>query len=300
MIRDFTVLGGISLTGRLVTALLDRGLRPRAIVLGGDDFGDEFEHLTPPAGESSTCSTWWRQHQFLVGGWRVHLQDCARRAEVPILSGPDPYALLPKTSALVVAGFSRRIPARVTQHYGDWALNVHPSLLPSFGGPQPEVQAILHEQSEAGVSVHTITDEFDAGPLRAQRSFRLDDDLTVADVEARAAALGAECIEALLSAEQLPLLPATREQSYFKTLPEDAANLANCRSLAEAHKFLRLRPELYAYFQHAGSIVYPLAADTRPCPSSPALALPDGTLHCHEWVARAEGGALSHHRCDCP
>jgi methionyl-tRNA formyltransferase len=177
-------------------------------------------------------------------------------------------------------------------------LNVHPSLLPRFGGPQPEVQAILHEQQEAGVSVHTITPEFDAGPLRAQRSFRVHAQLTVGDLEAHAAALGAACIETLLGLDELPVLEPTQDRSYFKALPSEAADLSRCRSLAEARKLLRLRPEIYAYYRHGESTVYPLLADERPC-GSPSLALPDGTLHCHEWVLRASDGALTHHRCDC-
>lgn len=296
--RDFAVLGGISLTGRFVAELLARGLRPRVIVLGGEDLDDEFERLPPPLVERSA---WWRRHEFMAGGWRAHLQEAARRAGVPVVpvvAGDDPYAALPETSALVVAGFSRRIPATVTRRYGDWALNVHPSLLPRFGGPQPEVQVILHDQQESGVSVHTITEEFDAGPLRAQRSFRLHAGLTVADMEERAAALGAECVASLLSAEQLPTLSPTATRSYFKALPAAASDLADCRSLAEARRLLRLRPEIYAYFQHAGSTVYPLLADERPC-RAPSLLLPDGTLHCHEWVARAADDSLSHHRCDC-
>jgi len=39
-----------------------------------------------------------------------------------------------------------------------------------------------------------------------------------------------------------------------------------------------------------------LVADTRAC-RSPALSLPDGTLHCHEWVERTREGGVSHHRC---
>ena len=293
MTRDFVILGGISLTGRFAAEVLRRGHRPRAIVLGGDDLDNEFEGLSAPVGEHSA---WWTGHAFMAGAWREQLHAAAREAGVPVLSGGDPYALLPASEVLIVAGFSRRIPRSVTQRYGDWALNVHPSLLPGFGGPQPEIQTILHEQREAGVSVHTIIEQFDAGTLRAQRSFPLHDDLTVGEIEARAAVLGAECIEALLSAPRLPVVAGAGQPSYFKALPADAGNLANCRSLAHASKLLRLRPEVYAYFEHAGSTVYPLVADTRAC-RSPALSLPDGTLHCHEWVERTREGRVSHHRC---
>lgn len=294
-LRDFAVLGGISLTGRFVAALLDRGLRPTAIVLGGDDLDDELAGLDAPAGEPPE---WWQRHAFMAGGWRAHLQDLARRADVPVLCGEDPYALLPETSVLVVAGFAWRVPPAVTRRYGDWALNVHPSLLPRFAGPQPEVQTILHEQPEAGVSVHTMTQRFDAGPIRAQRSFRLHERMTVGEVEERAAVLGAECIEQLLAMEQLPVLASTAERSYFQMLPVEAADLARCRSLAEAQTLLRLRPEVYPYWREGDSTVYPLVVEERAC-RSPSLALPDGTLRCHEWVVRASDGSLRHHRCDC-
>lgn len=271
--------------------LLERGLRPKAIVLGGEDFEDEFAGLSP----STEPSAWWGHHRFLIGGWRIQLEAAAKQAGVPVLHGTDPYALLPDTTALVVAGYSRRVPNRVTERYGAWALNVHPSLLPSFGGPQPEVQVILQEQLESGASVHTMTPVFDDGPLRAQRAFPLTPDLVVADIEANAAALGAECIAELLSQEQLPSLAPTRAASYFKWLTGDVADLSGCPSVAEAKKRLRLRPEIYAYFTDGHTTIYPISADGAPRPT-PALSLPDGKLYCSEWVQRGADGSLSHHR----
>lgn len=59
------------------------------------------------------------------------------------------------------------------------AINFHPSLLPDYRGPFPQVHAILNGETRWGVSCHKISPEFDQGDLLSQRSFALDADETL-------------------------------------------------------------------------------------------------------------------------
>ena len=47
------------------------------------------------------------------------------------------------------------------------ALNLHPSALPRFRGPDPVFWQLRAGASRAGVTVHVATDDVDAGPIVA-------------------------------------------------------------------------------------------------------------------------------------
>lgn len=76
--------------------------------------------------------------------------------------------------ALIVASYPWRI--------GDWrpylryAVNFHPSPLPSYRGPFPQVWAILDQQAQWGVSCHKLEAEFDSGDILAQTLFAMPAD----------------------------------------------------------------------------------------------------------------------------
>jgi phosphoribosylglycinamide formyltransferase 1 len=84
-------------------------------------------------------------------------------------------ALLEKfrVDLVVLAGYLKRIPSRVTRAYSGRMLNIHPALLPAFGG-DGMYGARVHEAvlasgaRETGVTVHLVDAEYDRGPIVAQ------------------------------------------------------------------------------------------------------------------------------------
>lgn len=74
---------------------------------------------------------------------------------------------------IVLAGYLKKIPSRVTRAYQSKILNIHPGLLPAFGG-SGMYGARVHEavlaagEKETGVTVHLVDDEYDRGPIVAQ------------------------------------------------------------------------------------------------------------------------------------
>ena len=74
---------------------------------------------------------------------------------------------------LVLAGYMKRIPQRVVREYHGRIVNVHPGLLPQFGG-EGMYGARVHSAvlaagaTTTGVTVHLVDDEFDHGPIVAQ------------------------------------------------------------------------------------------------------------------------------------
>jgi phosphoribosylglycinamide formyltransferase 1 len=74
---------------------------------------------------------------------------------------------------IVLAGYMRKIPAGVVTAYRDRILNIHPALLPEFGGTgmygMNVHQAVIDAgRDESGATVHLIDSEYDTGPIIAQ------------------------------------------------------------------------------------------------------------------------------------
>lgn len=77
------------------------------------------------------------------------------------------------TGLVVLAGYLKLVPEVVVQAYENRMLNIHPALLPSFGGPgmygHHVHEAVLASGATvSGPTVHVVTTEYDRGPIVAQ------------------------------------------------------------------------------------------------------------------------------------
>lgn len=91
---------------------------------------------------------------------------------------------------ITLAGFLKLIPAEVVSAFRNRILNVHPALLPSFGGPgmygHHVHDAVLAAGAKvSGATVHLVDEEYDRGPIVMQRCVPVEDDDTAADLAAR-------------------------------------------------------------------------------------------------------------------
>jgi methionyl-tRNA formyltransferase len=80
---------------------------------------------------------------------------------------------------LMVYGFSWRLPPEVLHSPRYGVINVHTSLLPKYRGPAPVLWAIRNGDTEIGMTIHRMDENFDTGPILAQKGgVRLDEDVT--------------------------------------------------------------------------------------------------------------------------
>jgi phosphoribosylglycinamide formyltransferase 1 len=75
--------------------------------------------------------------------------------------------------AVVLAGYLKKVPPAVVAAFDGRLVNVHPALLPDFGGPglygRRVHEAVLAAGAkESGCTVHLVDDEYDGGPILAQ------------------------------------------------------------------------------------------------------------------------------------
>lgn len=74
---------------------------------------------------------------------------------------------------IALAGYLRFVPVEVTRRWHGRIVNIHPSLLPSFGGSgmyglRVHQAAIAAGVRVTGVTVHFVDEEYDRGPIIAQ------------------------------------------------------------------------------------------------------------------------------------
>ncbi len=89
---------------------------------------------------------------------------------------------------VVLAGFLRLLP--IPARWLGRVINIHPALLPAFGGKGyygDRVHAAVLERGVAytGCTVHYVTNEYDAGPIMLQRRIEVHPDDTVGSLARR-------------------------------------------------------------------------------------------------------------------
>jgi methionyl-tRNA formyltransferase len=77
-----------------------------------------------------------------------------------------------KCDMILVAGYSYKIPAWEGENI-KYGINIHPSLLPEGAGPMPLPFVITKGLKRTGVTLHKLSQEWDAGDIVLQESFPL-------------------------------------------------------------------------------------------------------------------------------
>jgi len=75
---------------------------------------------------------------------------------------------------IVLAGYLKKIPDIVVEKYANRILNIHPALLPAFGGKgmygmHVHEAVFVSGAKVSGVTVHLVNNEYDRGPIVMQR-----------------------------------------------------------------------------------------------------------------------------------
>jgi len=88
-----------------------------------------------------------------------------------------------------LGGFMRLFTAEFVQRWHGRMLNIHPSLLPSFPGLEPQAQALRAGVKISGATVHFVIPQTDAGPIVMQGAVAVCDGDTPAQLAARIIAI---------------------------------------------------------------------------------------------------------------
>ena len=91
---------------------------------------------------------------------------------------------------IVLAGFLLKVPDYLVAAYDRRMVNLHPSLLPKYGGKgmwghHVHEAVAAHHERETGISIHYVSSEIDGGEIIAQFRTPLSPNDTPATIEAK-------------------------------------------------------------------------------------------------------------------
>ncbi len=99
--------------------------------------------------------------------------------------------------------------------YKNKIINIHPSLLPSFPGPQAYRQAYEHGVKVVGVTAHFVSMHLEEGPIIAQESFPVRSGMTLKEIVA-----GGQKLEARVLVKAVKLYLTERLDVYWGVVEE--------------------------------------------------------------------------------
>jgi phosphoribosylglycinamide formyltransferase 1 len=83
-----------------------------------------------------------------------------------------------KPSLLVLAGFLWKIPEPLITHFPKNIINIHPALLPKYGGKGMyghfvHEAVVANKETETGITIHYVNEHYDDGTIILQQSIQL-------------------------------------------------------------------------------------------------------------------------------
>ena len=102
------------------------------------------------------------------------------------------YNYLKKTSTthIVLAGFMNLIPLNLVRHYKNRIINIHPALLPNYGGKgyygdNVHNSVLKSGDNSSGITIHLVNEEYDKGKIIFQKSILINSDETLESLSSR-------------------------------------------------------------------------------------------------------------------
>jgi phosphoribosylglycinamide formyltransferase 1 len=118
---------------------------------------------------------------------------------------------------VVLAGYLKLVPSETVAAYAGRMINIHPALLPAFGGPgmyghRVHEAVIASGARKSGASIHLVTAEYDRGPVIAQEEIPVNPGDTAETLAARVLAVEHRLLPAvvLAAARKGKVVPASQ------------------------------------------------------------------------------------------
>ena len=150
------------------------------------------------------------------------VKQAALEAGISILQPQDINKEYPNIDHdfLVVVAYGQILKEHILSAPTIAPVNLHASLLPRWRGASPMQSAIIHGDTETGITIQRMVKELDAGPILAQQSMPLQENETIETLHDTLAAMGAA------------LLTSTLKKPLSET-PQVASEVRTCHKLSK-------------------------------------------------------------------
>jgi len=195
-----------------LTGLIEAGYSIAAVVTKPDSRKGRGQQLISPS-----VKVLAEKHNIPV--WQPEkLKDIANNIQ----------ALQPVAGVLV--SYGKIIPQSIIDLFSPGIINLHPSLLPKYRGPSPIESAIIHGDTETGVTIMQLSADMDAGPLYGMKEYALKGIENRPELYHTLADIGTDLL--------LELLPRILDDELLPNL-QDESKATYCHLLQKADAWLK-------------------------------------------------------------
>jgi methionyl-tRNA formyltransferase len=195
-----------------LTGLIEAGYSIAAVVTKPDSRKGRGQQLVSPS-----VKVLAEKHNIPV--WQPEkLKDIANNIQ----------ALQPVAGVLV--SYGKIIPQSIIDLFSPGIINLHPSLLPKYRGPSPIESAIIHGDTETGVTIMQLSADMDAGPLYGTKEYALKGVENRLELYHTLADIGTDLL--------LELLPRILDDELLPNL-QDESKATYCQLLQKADAWLK-------------------------------------------------------------
>lgn len=119
---------------------------------------------------------------------------------------------------IVLAGYLKLMPVQIIHTYNNRILNIHPALLPNYGGKgmfgRHVHQAVFDaHDTETGITIHLVNEEYDKGTIVFQTAVKLNQEDTPDQIAAKVHQL------------EMKFLPGVVEKWILESPPKNSLRL---------------------------------------------------------------------------
>ena len=91
---------------------------------------------------------------------------------------------------IILAGYLKKIPKELIDLFKKRIINIHPSLLPKYGGKgmygdKVHNQVLINNETETGITIHYVNEKYDKGEIIFQKKVYLNKDETLSTIKTK-------------------------------------------------------------------------------------------------------------------
>ncbi len=195
--------------------LIKRKFSVRSVVLDG--YGPSFESF--------------HQTQSVIHSSRpnVILEIC-RNHNIPFYICRRPLELLPsfqteiKGDIFLLSCYPKRLPKQIVNLARVACINIHPSKLPKYRGSNPIFWQLKYGELDTGVTLHSVSEQIDAGDILAFKLVNYDRGSRLANIEQEFVKTAVEILEELIGTSSSEWLPVKQEAELSTWFPPPCDN----------------------------------------------------------------------------
>lgn len=216
-----------------VLFLADLGPIPARVIWAWQDSGHEIAEIW--TGGAARRGAWKRDRRlgWFARRWSVSAaisKEKIRHRHIEHLKPHSEFAELISSlavDAVISVHFMLILPRELLSQLPMAVINVHPSLLPAYRGPNPMVAMILDETQDrfGGVTLHQIVPSIDAGPIFASRSVPFPKNGSFRrwelDLACAAASLAVQATPEIVAGRLIGVEQAERDACYRRATEEE-------------------------------------------------------------------------------